>query len=351
MKLNAMCRLCGIAGLFLLSACAQQAATIEAPATDLFWPAAPETPRIRYLYALSQPEDIQIRAGLFRRMAEAFRGSGEKNIHSPYGLARDGQGRLYVVDNFYQAVHVFDPENNKYFRFPKQGLEGFANPVDIALGVNGRIYVSDSVAGRVHVFSDQGSKYSGSIGAGYLQRPTGLAVSHRTGELLVLDTLASQLLVFDEGDLSFKRAVGAPNGESGTAAMFHYPTNVTVARDGRIYVTDSLNFRIQVLNSDLDLIGDFGAAGDAPGNFSRPKGIATDSDGHVYVIDALFDNVQIFDDQGGLLLAFGGPGSMPGQFWLPNAILIDPDDRIYVSDSYNKRVQVFQYLKNGENAE
>jgi len=341
--------LVSIAGLCLLAACAPQAPSIEMPESDLVWPEPPATPRIRFLYTLAEPEDIDIRAGFFGRIMGAFRGPEARGIHSPYGLTRDAEGRLYVVDNFYQAVHVYDPGKNKYYRFPEKSPEAFRNPVDIALGSGGRIYVSDSVAGRVHVFSQQGTKYLRSIGAGQLQRPTGLAVNHKTGELLVLDTMASQLLVFDEGDLSLKRTVGGDNGDSGSASMFHLPTNVAVAGNGRVYVTDSMNFRIQALSAELELTGSFGAAGNVPGNFSRPKGLATDSDGHVYVIDALFDNVQIFDDQGDLLLAFGAPGHEPGKFWLPNAIFIDPDDRIYVSDSHNKRVQVFQYLKQAEN--
>ena len=341
--------LVGIASLLLLAACAPQGPTMEMPVSDLVWPEPPATPRIRFLYTLAEPEDVDIKAGFFRRIVGAFRGPEARGIHSPYGLTRDAAGRLYVVDNFYQAVHVYDRAKNRYHRFPKQSLEEFKNPVDIALGTGGRIYVSDSVAGRVHIFSDRGARYSGSIGAGQLQRPTGLAVNQKTGELLVLDTVASKLLVFDEGDLSLKRTVGGDNGDTGSAPMFHLPTNVAVAGNGRVYVTDSMNFRIQVLNAELELMDSFGAAGNVPGNFSRPKGLATDSDGHVYVIDALFDNVQIFDDQGDLLLAFGAPGHEPGRFWLPNAIFIDADDRIYVSDSFNRRIQVFQYLKQSEN--
>ena len=340
-----------LTGLILLTACAQQLPTADPYTSDLVWPAAPATPRIQFLYILSEPKDVDIRPGLFGRIVGAIHGPDDSGIRSPYGLTRSAQGRIYVVDNFFQAVHVFDVDNKKYFRFPKESVEGFEHPIGVALGTGGRIFVSDSVAGRVHVFSDRGTEYSGSFGTERMQRPTGLAVNNLTGELLVLDTIASKLLVFDEADLRFKRSVGGEDEPDGNAPVFHYPTNITVAGDGRVYVTDSLNFRIQALTPELNLIRVFGAPGNSPGDFSRPKGVATDSDGHVYVIDALFDNVQIFDDQGDLLLVFGGPGSEPGQFWLPNAIFIDQDDRIYVSDSYNKRVQVFQYLKQAESIE
>ncbi len=337
--------------LFMLAGCAQQSQFVMPPASDLFWPSPPEVARIQYLYQFSDPADLNIRPGWLRRLVGAFRGAQEKSIGNSYGLTVDAEGRLYLVDNYYQAVHVFDAQNGQYHRFPERPADDFVNPVGVALGNGGRIFVSDSVAGRVHVFAEQGRQYLGSLGEGQLRRPTGLAVNDQLGELLVLDTVASHLLVYDVDTLMLKRVVGRPNEPPGAEQLFHAPTNIALAADGRAYVSDSLNFRIQILNAELEAVGNFGYAGNGPGSFSRPKGLAIDSDGHVYVIDALFDNVQIFDPQGNLLLAFGGPGNVPGKFWLPNAIHIDSQDRIYVSDSYNKRVQVFQYIKQEEKME
>ena len=350
-KIDLLSQLIGIALVFMLVGCAQQPQVFVPPASDLVWPQAPEPPRIRFLYELSEPADVNIRSSWLGRLIGAIRGRQAVRVSKPYGLTVDTEGRLYVVDNSYQALHVFDAENGNYHRFPEKRPEDFINPVGVALGKAGRIYVSDSVAGKVHVFAKLGRQYLGSIGAGLLQRPTGLAINHRTGELLVLDTIASTLMVFDEEGQILKRVVGTPGDLPGDEHEFHAPTNIAVAADGKVYVSDSLNFRVQILNSELELIGGFGAAGDVPGSFSRPKGLATDSDGNVYVIDALFDNVQIFGEQGSLLLAFGGPGNVPGKFWLPNAVHIDAKDRIYVSDTYNERVQVFQYLKSGGRTE
>ena len=114
--------------------------------------------------------------------------------------------------------------------------------------------------------------------------------------------------------------------------------------DGKIFVTDSLNFRVQVLEPDGRFIHSFGKAGDSPGYFSRPKGVATDSHGHIYVVDALMHAVQIFNAKGELLIAFGEQGQGVGQFWLPNGIFISSDNMIFVADAYNKRVQVFRYV-------
>lgn len=112
-------------------------------------------------------------------------------------------------------------------------------------------------------------------------------------------------------------------------------------------MSDTLNYRVQVLGPDDRFVKVFGDQGDRPGNFAHPCGVATDHAGNIYVIDRQFENVQIFDPQGRILMAFGEEGSDPGQFWLPAGICVDVHDRIYVADSYNKRVQVFEFLKEG----
>lgn len=309
------------------------------PMADLVWPPAPEIPRIRRLHSISSAQDVGIRPGLLHKIVQFLKGEEEKNIVRPYGLAADGEGRLYVVDTFHRRIHMFDRANGIHYLFPDTPPADFVNPIGVALGTQGRIYVSDSVAKVIHVFSSHGKHYEGSIGRGKLNRPTGLTFDAVNKRLLVTDTMAGSLVIFDEQALNAAETI---DGEGGR--RFHAPTNVAIGKDGEIVMTDSLNFQVQVLNGGFGFMRSFGAAGDGPGHFARPKGIAVDSAGHVYVVDALFGNVQIFDAKGALLLAFGKTGIGPGEFWLPNDIFIDKQDRIYVSDAYNQRVQVFQYL-------
>ena len=247
---------------------------------------------------------------------------------------------MYVVDTRQRKIHVFDSGRSKYISFPDKPVVDFEFPVGITADGKGRVYVSDSSTNLVHVFDSFGEKYLTSLGRGELMRPTGLALRSDRDELLVVDTLASEIIVFDVRNFNIKTRAGR-NGKQRDA--LHYPTSIALGPDGDIYVTDSLNFRIQNLSADLKFQNSFGEAGDGPGYLSRPKGVAVDSDQNIYVVDALFDNVQIFDRSGQFLMAFGTAGHAAGEFWLPNDIFIDSNDVIYVSDSYNSRVQVFQY--------
>jgi len=325
-----------------LNGCAGHAVVSSAP-PDIFWPKPPEIKRIAFVKAVSKPEDLNIRPGIFKRLVDYIVGRSAAFMVSPYGIATDSKGRLYVVDTFLKRIHVFDAAENQYFYFPADKTM-LASPVGIAIDKDGTIYITDSKKGAVYIFEDSGKKFVATIGRDIFRRPAGIAVNPNTSELLVVDTLQSRVFRFDLSDRMAKGSFGADGAAEG---RFHYPTNICVTSNGEIIVSDALNFRVQVFSPEGHFLFTFGRMGDVPGNFSRPKGVAADSDGNIYVVDALFDNVQVFDKRGRLLMAFGNHGTGYGDFWLPTGIYIDNDDLIYISDQSNRRVQIFRYLKDG----
>jgi sugar lactone lactonase YvrE len=124
----------------------------------------------------------------------------------------------------------------------------------------------------------------------------------------------------------------------------NFPTYLWHGDAGRLYLTDSMNFRVQWFSLDGAYGGAFGRMGDVTGSMSRPKGVATDRDGHVYVVDALHAALQVFDPEGRLLYTTGEAGHEAGEFWLPSGLWVDGSDRIYVADTHNHRIQVLQYV-------
>jgi DNA-binding beta-propeller fold protein YncE len=333
-----------ISGLIIvigIAGCFKEIVETREPLPELVWPDPPETARIHFVNSISTPEHLNIRASLSERMFKFIKGEIRTPMNNPYGLFVDAENRLFVVDNFSNCVHVYDKQNHNYYKFP-QDEKLFLSPIDITIDKKGNVYVTDSKNGVVKVFTNRGKKYIKDIGKGFLERPTGIAINEKTEELLVVDTVNSQIIRYNLNDHKLIGTIGRAGTEAG---MFNYPTNIFVSRSGDIFVSDSLNFRIQIFTPNGIFINAFGAAGDSPGYFSRPRGVAVDSDENIYIVDALFDNIQVFDKTGKLLMAFGEPGNTYGKFWLPSGIFIDSNDKIYVSDSYNNRVQVFQYLK------
>lgn len=326
------------------SGCFKEIVETREDLPEIVWPGHPEVPRIRFVNSISKADDLNIRENLSAKIWNFFKGKVKTSIIKPYGLISDNEGRLYVVDNYMKLVHVFNSRNNEYYVFPDKETT-FASPINIAIDNKGVIYVSDSSEGVVKAFGDHGKTFLRDVGRGLLIRPTGLAYNSKSDELLVVDTKHSQIVRFSTDDFRFKGTLGSMGISTG---MFHNPTNIFSDSSGKVYITDSLNFRVQVFTHNGKFIRTFGKGGDSPGYFSRPKGIAVDSDGNIYVVDSLFDNIQIFNKTGELLMDFGKSGNDYGEFWLPTGMYIDSQDRIYVSDSYNKRVQVFQYIKINE---
>jgi DNA-binding beta-propeller fold protein YncE len=166
-----------------------------------------------------------------------------------------------------------------------------------------------------------------------------------------VDTQQDQVLVFDADKYTLLRRIGS-SGKGHrltTPGDFSLPTHVAVDKEGNVYVTDTLNNRVEIFDADGKFISEFGKAGDGPGYFARPKGIAIDRDGHIWVTDEVQSRVQVFDRQGRLLIYFGQPGGFPGQFGALYGIAADNrNNRIITSEQYPGRVQVFRYITDAE---
>ena len=105
------------------------------------------------------------------------------------------------------------------------------------------------------------------------------------------------LALTQEGSL--RTIVGGTRGSQ--PLQFDKPWGVAVDHNGKIFVTDFFNHRIQVLNADFTFSHCFGSNGAQPGEFSGPTDITVDSNNIVYVADLGNDRVQKFTPEGKVL--------------------------------------------------
>ena len=172
--------------------------------------------------------------------------------------------------------------------------------------------------------------------------PHGASVD-REGNLWVTD--ASRTGVVGKGHQVFKLSptgkVLMTLGKAGVSGsgpdLFDQPTDVVVAPNGDIFVTDShrmevgkqgasLNNRVVKFRRDGRFVKEWGKKGSGPGEMSEPHTIAMDSRGRLFVGDRENNRIQIFDQDGTFLDEWR-------QFGRPSGIFITRDDTIYVADS------------------
>lgn len=311
----------------------------RAPAEPLVWPLPPAPPRIRHEGVIASGEIAHFHKSAFS-VLDVLLGRPRIELGTPHGVCGDA-ATLAIADSGRGVVHLLNRERRRYRAIHAAGKRPLQCPIGVAADGEGGLFVSDAVLARVFRFTMDGA-LTGEVEA-KLVRPAGLAYDAARRRLHVVDTGAHAVLTFETvGDaLRLLRTIGRRGTVAGD---FNFPTHATVDREGRLYVVDSMNHRVQIFGPEGKPLGGFGRAGDGTGDFSKAKAVALDARGHVYVTDSLCDVVQIFGRDGRFLLVFGGSGHGDGLLWLPTGIYIDGEDRIYVADSGNARVQVYRYV-------
>jgi DNA-binding beta-propeller fold protein YncE len=315
------------------------------------WPASPEVPRYRYSGQLIgeanyRPSGEAQRPAL-RSALEWIVGLGDgptpvDELLRPASGATDGCGRIVVTDAGRAGVFAFEPTGGPTVLEFASGASRFVSPSGIACGPEGALFVADAALGYVAQLDRDGTPRR-RIGQGELQRPTGLAYDRERGELYVADTRAHEVKVFDVSGALVRRF----GGQGEAAGEFNAPTHLWF-RAGELYVTDTMNSRVQVFARGATMPRlVLGARGLYVGQLVRPKGVATDSAGNIYVVESYYDHLLVFDRDGRFLLPIGGIGRDVGQFFLPAGVWVDERDRVYVADMFNGRVVVLQFLGAG----
>lgn len=122
------------------------------------------------------------------------------------------------------------------------------------------------------------------------------------------------------------------------------PHSITVDSKDNVWIADvALHqvFKFSHAGELLLKLGERAVAGDDAAHFNRPSDVAVAPDGSVYVSDGYGNNrIVKFGADGRFLLQWGSKGKNAGQFDLPHALTFDRG-RVYVLDRGNRRVQVF----------
>lgn len=205
------------------------------------------------------------------------------------GVATDSHDRVYVFNRGEHPVIVFDRDG----RFLTSWGEGQVKRAHgIFIGPDDAVYLTDDLDDTVRKFTPDG-KLLMTLGTSGQASDTGIAGN----------------------DYRTIQRGGPP---------FNRPTNLALAGDASMYVTDGYgNARVHKFAPDGRLLFSWGEPGTGPGQFNLPHGIALDRDGRIYVADRENSRIQIFTPEGKFLTEWTDVAR-------PMQVFIDSDENVFV---------------------
>ncbi|WP_421899408.1 hypothetical protein [Maridesulfovibrio sp.] len=281
-------------------------------------------------------------------------GEGRGQFDDPAGLACINSETVFVADTGNERIQSFNISGSSkkemvpvtvsppMIVFEKEILSG-EDITALHVTPEKKLYAVNSKEGQIHLRGSADSITWGDSGndPGEFRKPQGLAVA-KSGNVYVADTGNNRIQLLNPNG-SFNYKFGKKGDKTG---LFKTPSDVAVNSKGLIYVADTDNHRVEIFNPDTMFLASFGletedSKNPAGGSFDKPTDLALDSADNVYVLDFKNNRIQLFDSDGMFKRVIGSPGSGLGQFDEPLSIDTDEKDYLYVADSKNSRIQIF----------
>ena len=261
-------------------------------------------------------------------------------LNTPWGIGVASDGSLFVTENLGFRLVKIDANGTQQWTVGQPYVYDYDNAHflwltgNVGVDAGGRIYVPDTGFNRVQIFNPDGDYLVtlGSYGDGDYEFdcPAGVAISPVNSDIYVVDRCNQRVQVFT-GDRVYKATLGMLDEPGSDNQHFNWPWGVAVDANGKIYVADSDNHRVQKCTlggssyTCTTFAGETGVFDNAFGHI-HPLSVAVDSHGRVYVADEWNSRIQVFDDQGAYLTTIGGAwDANTGGLREPSGVAVDSE--------------------------
>ena len=256
-------------------------------------------------------------------------------VHGPLALCFDAAyTNLYIADGFNARVRQINIPSGVITTVAGNGSAGFSGdlnyatsaqidgPNDVAVDAAGNIYIADQNNNRIRMVNTAGA----------------------------INTIAGNATSGYSGD-----------GGPATAASLYQPDAVAVDAAGNVYIADTYNNRVRMINTAgiITTIAGNGVnaySGDGSpatsASLSSPNGLAFDAAGNLYISDSGNMAIRMLNASGIISTFAGGAASLGdgglatnASLYFPAHINFDTQGNLYIADTYNSRIRkVTPYL-------
>ena len=261
------------------------------------------------------------------------------NLGECSGVDVDADDNVWVFHRGKRAVMQFDPAGRLIQAWEdvpvaashgiRVGPEGNIWLVDVGghavlkCDRTGRVLMVIAMAG--HGAGGQGAKYA-------FNKPTALAFSPDGKFFYVADGYGNSRVVRYSKDGVYQNHWGAKGTGDGEFRLVH---DVCVDAEGRVYVADRTNRRVQVFDAGGRFLAKWTGIGSPWGLYYAKR------ENVIYMADGVNNRIVKLNLDGQVLGVFGEFGKAPGKFDFAHHLAVDSAGAVYVAEIKNWRVQKF----------
>jgi sugar lactone lactonase YvrE len=262
----------------------------------------------------------------------------DAELSAPTGMAFDAAGNLFLADHHNGCIREVDTADIIDRLWGVCGTLGFEedggpaldaqlnDPIGIAIDADGRLWIADELNSRIRRVNGDGSIES--VAGGGTVKPanaidgtaaTKLRLSHPSylaidgsGNVYLSDFLENVVMRIDASGLATRvagtgKAGYGGDGGSATKAELNFPTGLALDANGNLYISDSGNNRIRMVDVDgvISTVAGSGEPGDAgeggpavDAQLQAPAGLAVSSSGELVIADQGNNLVRVVDTAG-----------------------------------------------------
>jgi hypothetical protein len=259
--------------------------------------------------------------------ADTFIGTG---LHSPFGVAVDASGDVFIADTDNDRVVVDKPHGAGYIQ--SVVAINVHGPMGVAVDGSGDVFIGDTLNNRVLVEKPDGS-------GGYIrsvvettgpswQGPYGVAVD-ASGDVFIADPYHGRVLV------------DKPNGTHGYTGAYNQsvvatglsaPTGVAVDGSGDVFITEQDGHR--VLREEPNGIGGYTQSVFDDTGLGSPFGVAVDGSGDVFIGD---EGIGVLEDTPNGTGGYTQRVVITGLYFA-TGVAVDESGDVFVAEAGHKRV-------------